>query len=106
MTIPLQTITTLRTTFNPFARTARPCRLLLSLLRNPSTIPAGSATHIDIKVTQLPRASTKEPELTVGFKGGKEVKIEVGKREMKIGDVVEEIARVGRIIEREQSLKG
>ncbi|KAF9892896.1 hypothetical protein FE257_000488 [Aspergillus nanangensis] len=106
MTIPLQTIQTLRTSFNPFARSARPCRILLSLLRNPSTTPASSPTHIDIKVTQLPRTSTKEPEVTIGFKGGKELKIEVGKRQMKIGDVVEEIARVGRAIEREQTLKG
>ncbi|KAL4918784.1 39S ribosomal protein L53/MRP-L53-domain-containing protein [Aspergillus aurantiobrunneus] len=106
MTIPVQTITTLRTSFNPFARSARPCRLLLSLLRNPSTTPASSPTHIDIKVTQLPRTSTKEPEITVGFKGGKEVNFEVGKRQMKIGDVVEEIARIGRGIEREQSLIG
>ncbi|KAA8645941.1 mitochondrial 54S ribosomal mL53 protein [Aspergillus tanneri] len=80
--------------------------LLLSLLRNPSTTPASSPTHIDIKVTQLPRQSTQPPEITVGFKGGKELKIEVGKRQMKIGDVVEEIARVGRVIEREESLKG
>ncbi|THC98000.1 hypothetical protein EYZ11_002502 [Aspergillus tanneri] len=106
MTIPREAITSLRTTFNPFARTARPCRLLLSLLRNPSTTPASSPTHIDIKVTQLPRQSTQPPEITVGFKGGKELKIEVGKRQMKIGDVVEEIARVGRVIEREESLKG
>ena len=42
----------------------------------------------------------------MGFKGGKELKIEVGKRQLKIGDVIEEIARVGRAIEREESLKG
>lgn len=106
MGIPLQTITTLRTTFNPFARSSRPCRLILSLLRNPATTPASSPTHIDIKVTQLPRTSTKEPEITVGFKGGKEVKFEVGKRQLKIGDVVNEISRIGRGIEREESLQG
>lgn len=44
--------------------------------------------------------------MTIGFKGGKEVKLEVGKRQMKIGDVIEEVARVGRIIEREETLKG
>ncbi|KAL4926970.1 mitochondrial 54S ribosomal mL53 protein [Aspergillus undulatus] len=106
MTIPLGTVTTLRTTFNPFARSSRPCRLLLSLLRNPATTPASSPTHVNIQVTQLPRTSTKEPVITVGFKGGKEMTFEVGKRQMKIGDVVEEIARVGRTIEREESLKG
>ncbi|KAB8229212.1 hypothetical protein ETB97_006563 [Aspergillus alliaceus] len=106
MTIPVQTITTLRTSFNPFSQASRPCRLLLSILRNPNTTPASSPTHIDIKVKQLPRVSTEQPEVTVGFKGGKELKIEVGKRGMKIGDVIEEIARVGRAIEREESLKG
>ncbi|KAL4882746.1 39S ribosomal protein L53/MRP-L53-domain-containing protein [Aspergillus karnatakaensis] len=106
MAIPVSTIASLRTTFNPFARSSRGCRLLLSLLRNPNTVPTGSATHIDIKVTQLPRESTKQPEIVVGFKGGKEVKLEVGKRQMKIGDVVEELARIGRAIEREQALKG
>ncbi|KAL3492507.1 39S ribosomal protein L53/MRP-L53-domain-containing protein [Aspergillus germanicus] len=105
MTIPLQTITSFRTSFNPFSAASRPCRLLLSILRNPSTVPPSSPTHIDIKVTQLPRNSTKAPELTVGFKGGKEVKIDFGKQQMKIGDVIEEIARTGRVIEREQSLK-
>ncbi|KAI9045581.1 mitochondrial 54S ribosomal mL53 protein [Aspergillus affinis] len=106
MTIPVQTIASLQTTFNPFRASSRPCRLLLSLLRNPSTTPTGSPTHVNIKVNQLPRLSTQEPEILVGFKGGKEVKIEVGKRKMKIGDVVEELARVGRAIEREESLKG
>lgn len=43
--------------------------------------------------------------MTIGFKGGKEIKLEVGKRQMKIGDVLDEIARVGRVVEREQSLK-
>lgn len=44
--------------------------------------------------------------MTVGFKGGKEVTLEVGKRGLKIGDIVEEISRVGRSLEREASLKG
>lgn len=44
--------------------------------------------------------------MTIGFKGGKEVRLEVGKRKMKIGDVIDEIARVGRVVEREESLKG
>ncbi|PWY92747.1 hypothetical protein BO70DRAFT_376365 [Aspergillus heteromorphus CBS 117.55] len=106
MTIPVNTISTLRTTFNPFSRSARPCRLLLSLLRTPSTVPASSGTHIDIKVTQLPRHSTQPPELMVKFKNGKELNIDVGQRQLKIGDVIEEIARVGRAIEREETLKG
>lgn len=106
MSLPLHTITTFRATFNPFTHSSRPCRLLLSLLRTPATSSPASPTHIDIKVTQLPRTSTQQPVMTVGFKGGKEVTLEVGKRGMKIGDVVEEISRVGRALEREASLKG
>lgn len=41
----------------------------------------------------------------MGFKDGREMTFDVGKRKLKIGDVVEEVARVGRVIEREQSLK-
>lgn len=104
MAIPVQTITSFRTTFNPFTKQARPCRLLLSLLQNPSTTPANSPTHIDIKVTQLPRNSTKLPEMSIGFRGGREIHLEVGKREMKLGDVIDEIARVGRMVQREALL--
>ncbi|OQD76982.1 hypothetical protein PENDEC_c003G05239 [Penicillium decumbens] len=105
MPIPISTITTFRTTFNPFTAASRPCRLFLTLLRTPTTVSTSSPTHIDIKVTQLPRNSTQPPVMTVGFKGGKELILEVGKRGMKIGDVVEEVSRVGRALEREASLK-
>jgi large subunit ribosomal protein L53 len=44
--------------------------------------------------------------MTIEFKGGKKIQLEVGKRKMKIGDVIEEVSRVGRIVEREESLKG
>ncbi|KAJ5884901.1 hypothetical protein N7495_009411 [Penicillium taxi] len=103
MPIPISTITTFRTTFNPFSAASRPCRLFLSLLRTPTTTSTGS---IDIQVTQLPRTSTQQPIMTVGFKGGKEVVLEVGKRGMKIDDCIEEVSRVGRALEREASLKG
>lgn len=79
---------------------------MLSLIRTPNTTPTSKPTHIDVSVNQLPRTSTKLPELTVGFKGGKEITLEVGKRQMKIGDVIEEVARIGRVVEREESLKG
>lgn len=41
----------------------------------------------------------------MGFKDGQEVRLEVGKRKMSVGDVCEEVSRVGRVIEREQTLK-
>jgi hypothetical protein len=44
--------------------------------------------------------------MTIGFKGGKELTLDVGKRGMKIGDVIEEVSRVGRALQREASLKG
>lgn len=105
MPIPLQTITHFRAVYNPFNKLSRPCRLMLNLLRTPDTTPAFKPSHIDVQVKQLPRTSTQLPEMTFGFKGGKEITLEVGKRQMKIGDVVEEVARIGRVIEREQSLK-
>lgn len=43
--------------------------------------------------------------MTVGFKGGKELTLDVGKRGLKIGDVIEEVSRVGRALQREASLK-
>ena len=106
MTVPVATITSFRTTFNPFSQASRPCRLFLSLLRTPNTTPTSSPNHIDIKVNQLPRNSTQQPVMTIGFKGGKEITLEVGKRGLKIGDVIEEVSRIGRALEREASLKG
>ncbi|CAI7569075.1 unnamed protein product [Penicillium crustosum] len=105
MTIPIATITSFRTVYNPFSRASRPCRLLLGMLRTPDTIPTSSPTHIDIQVKQLPRNSTELPTMTVGFKGGKELTLDVGKRGLKIGDVIEEVSRVGRALQREASLK-
>ncbi|KAJ5425652.1 hypothetical protein PENPOL_c002G08186 [Penicillium polonicum] len=105
MTIPIATITTFRTAYNPFSRASRPCRLFLGMLRTPDTIPTSSPTHIDIQVKQLPRNSTDSPTMTVGFKGGKELTLDVGKRGLKIGDVIEEVSRVGRALQREASLK-
>lgn len=43
--------------------------------------------------------------MTIGFKGGKELTLDVGKRGLKIGDVIEEVSRVGRALQREASLK-
>lgn len=79
---------------------------MLALLRTPASVPTNKPTHIDMQVKQLPRTSTQLPELTVGFRGGKEIRFEVGKKRLRIGDVLEEVARVGRVVEREESLKG
>jgi hypothetical protein len=57
-------------------------------------------------VNHLPRGSKELPEMTVGFRGGKELRLEVGKLGLSVNDVVEEVSRVGRVVGREESLKG
>lgn len=44
--------------------------------------------------------------MTVGFKGGKELRLEVGRLGLGVKDVVEEVGRVGRVLAKEESLKG
>ncbi|PGH23876.1 hypothetical protein AJ80_02125 [Polytolypa hystricis UAMH7299] len=106
MTLPVSAITSLRASFSPFSALSRPCRLFVSLLQTPNTVSPISPTHIKISVQHLPRNSPQLPEMTVGFRGGKELKLEVGKLKMSVQDVVEEVGRIGRVIEREESLKG
>lgn len=76
------------------------------MLQTPSTVPGSSPTHIKVTVKHLPRDTKQLPELTVGFKNGNELRLEVGKKKMSVTDVLEEVGRVGRVIEREESLKG
>ncbi|PGH05463.1 hypothetical protein GX51_02987 [Blastomyces parvus] len=104
--IPLHTITSLRTAFSPFSPLSKPCRLFVSLLQNPSTSSPASPTHIKIDIKHLPRDSKQLPEMTVGFKGGKELRLEVGRLGLGVRDVVEEVGRVGRVLAKEASLKG
>lgn len=104
--VPVSAITSFRTAFSPFNPLSRPCRLFLNLVRHPATASPNSPSHIDIQVTHLPRNSTELPWMKVGFKGGKEITLEVGKKKMKIDDVIAEVSRIGRIVEREESLKG
>lgn len=69
------------------------------------TASPSSAAHIQIKIERLPRDSPKLPEMTVGFKNGQELRLEVGKNRTSINDAVEEVSRIGRVIAREESLK-
>ncbi|WEW59974.1 hypothetical protein PRK78_005456 [Emydomyces testavorans] len=103
MPIPLSTISSFRASFSPFSPLSKPCRLILSLLQTPTTAPVSSASHIQVSVTKLPRNSPQLPEMTIGFRNGKELKLEVGKNRMKIDDILEELGRVGRVIEREET---
>ncbi|EEP82789.1 predicted protein [Uncinocarpus reesii 1704] len=106
MSLPLSTISSFRASFSPFSPLSKPCRLVLSLLQTPTTASPSSSSHIKISVTKLPRHSPKLPEMTIGFRNGKELRFEVGKNQMSVHDVLEELGRVGRVIEREESLKG
>lgn len=106
MSLPLRSITSFRTSFSPLSPLSRPCKLVLALLQTPTTASPSSAAHIKIDVKHLPKHSKQLPEMTVGFRNGKEVKLEVGKLRLSVGDVLEEVGRIGRLIEREESLKG
>lgn len=75
-------------------------------MQTPKTVSPALPSYINIEVTHLPANSKKLPELTVAFKTGQEVKLEVGKFGLGIKDVVEEIGRIGRKIQRDESLKG
>ncbi|KAF3481584.1 uncharacterized protein GIQ15_04343 [Arthroderma uncinatum] len=105
MALPLRSITSFRTSFSPLSPLSRPCRLFLALLQTPTTASPSSAAHIKINVTHLPKNSKQLPEMTIGFRNGKEMKLEVGKLRLSVGDVMEEVGRVGRLIQREESLK-
>lgn len=81
---------------------------MLALFQTPSTTNPSTPSHIQIEARRLPRAAAAsvQPEIVVGFKSKEEVKFEVGRLGLKTNDVVEEISRIGRKIEREESLKG
>ena len=115
-------LTTLTTTFSPFSACARVPRLLLTLL------PANA--HHRIRITQkvLPRLPAGQPapsaSLELGFKDGKVLtyrweegdlrkrrrgEVEGGKKvqkAVKVADIVEEVDRHERMLERREELSG
>lgn len=101
-------ITSLTTRFNPFTRSSKVPRLVLSLLG-----PAAQRT-VKINTTQLPKSSAEPSILELGFKDGKTMKwtwdaegTEIGKKEQAgIKHIVEEVDRHARVLKRKEELSG
>lgn len=101
-------ITSLTTRFNPFTRSSKVPRLVLSLIG-----PSAQKT-VKISTTQLPKSSTEPSVLELGFKDGRTMKwawdvegTEVGKKEqVGIQAIVEEVDRHARILKRKEDLSG
>lgn len=101
-------ITSLTTRFNPFTRSSKVPRLVLSLIG-----PSAQKT-IKINTTQLPKSSAEPAMLVVDFKDGKTMKwawdlqgTKVGKKEQAgIQDIVEEVDRHARMLKRKEDLSG
>jgi len=100
-------ITSLTTRFNPFTRSAKVPRLVLSLLG-----PSAQNT-VKISTTQLPKSSAEPSILELGFKDGKTMKwawdaqgTEIGKKQAGIKDIVEEVDRHARVLKRKEELAG
>lgn len=99
-------LTSLTTTFNPFARHAKTPRLVLSLL------PPATRSTIKVTVKQLPRSSTAPSTLEIGFKDGKMLKYQFrdpgpeNEEGVKLKDVVEQVERHSRGLKRKEELTG
>lgn len=106
-------LTTLKTAFNPFQVNSRVPRLFLNLL------PAAAHKTIKITTTQLPRSSTAPATLEIGFKDGKTMKYSwatespqaTAERSPKVKraslqDIVEEMNRHARALDRKEELSG
>lgn len=101
-------ITSLTTRFNPFTRSSKVPRLVLSLI--------GPSAHNTVKIntTQLPKSSAEPSSLELGFKDGKTMKwawdvqgTEVGRQEQAgIKDIVDEVDRHARVLKRKEELSG
>jgi large subunit ribosomal protein L53 len=100
-------LTSLSTSFNPFARHAKTPRLFLSLL------PPAARSTVKVTVKQLPRFSADPSTLEISFKDGKVLKYQFrdpvpGQKEedVKLKDVVEQVERHSRRLKRKEELAG
>ncbi|KAI9851771.1 MAG: 39S ribosomal protein L44, mitochondrial [Thelocarpon superellum] len=91
-------ITDVRSTFNPFSRQAKTARLFLSFL------PPNARQTMKIETTLLPRNSRQRSILSLKFKDGKEMTLDVEKLGVK--GVVEEVDRHSRSLSRQEALTG
>ncbi|KAI9806830.1 MAG: 39S ribosomal protein L44, mitochondrial [Piccolia ochrophora] len=91
-------LTDVSTTFTPFSHHSKTARLFLSLL------PSNARQTMKITTTLLPRGSQDRSTLSLKFKDGKEMKLDVD--HMGIKDVMEEVDRHSRILNRQEALSG
>ncbi|KAF2146856.1 uncharacterized protein K452DRAFT_218219 [Aplosporella prunicola CBS 121167] len=91
-------MTEVTTKFNPFSPRAKVARTFLAML------PPDARLTMKISSTVLPRISTEPPTLSLKFKDGKEMALNLEK--LKIGEVEEEVNRHSRKLAREEELNG
>ncbi|CAO1597931.1 39S ribosomal protein L44, mitochondrial [Xanthoria calcicola] len=91
-------ITEVTTTFNPFRRPGRTCRVFLAHL------PANARSTMRITTNILPRDSQDRSLLKLKFKDGMEMQLDAEK--MSIKDLMEEVDRHSRLLRRQADLAG
>ncbi|KAH7076836.1 39S ribosomal protein L53/MRP-L53-domain-containing protein [Paraphoma chrysanthemicola] len=92
-------LTDVRVTFNPFALRSKPARLFLSLIP-----PSARNDGMKVESKMLPRSSQEPASLSVKFKDGKEMTLDLSK--MRITEVMEEVDRHSRGLARKEELLG
>jgi len=91
-------ITEVRTTFNPFTKNAKTCRIFLA------SLPPNARQIMKINTKILPRGSLAKSTLDLKFKDGLEMKLDTEK--LSINDVMEEVNRHSRGLNRKAELSG
>ncbi|CAF9926481.1 39S ribosomal protein L44, mitochondrial [Imshaugia aleurites] len=95
-------ITEVTTRFNPFTKPSKTCRVFLAHL------PANARTTMKINTTVLNRDSQEPSFLALKFnvlvEDGKEMQLDTEK--LNINDVVEEVDRHSRVLNRQADLAG
>lgn len=93
-----QFITDVSVKFNPFRRSGNACRFFLAQL------PANARTTMKIKTTLLSRNSEEKSTLRLKMKNGKELHLDP--ETMRIEDIVQEVDRHSRALNRQAELGG
>jgi len=90
-------ITEVNTKFNPFSTASRATRLFLAAIP-----PAARAQGMLINTTLLPRGTSEPASLSVKFKDGRELRLDSEK--LGIKDIMEEVERHSRALQKQASL--
>ncbi|MCJ1306518.1 39S ribosomal protein L44, mitochondrial [Agyrium rufum] len=91
-------LTGVSTKFNPFSPRAKVCRIFLAQM------PPDARRTMQVKTKLLPRTSEEGSSLALKFSDGKEMAFDTEKWGIK--DVMEEVDRHSRGLQRKQDLKG